>query len=290
MRIHRAVFCLFLVAASGVTTVFGGDWAEMRFIGFSENGEYMAFEEYGEWDVHSGGTYATTYFIDVADNAYAIAPVAFDYSDNDDQKAGENSESARSARYREGVEAGIKRFGIVRGNTGKLVAAHMTSDHSFERAESKMGRFMLKGGKWIDGTVPAYDGKPLVPGYDRNRIIFRPFYYSVNPNPEDYFELKLRQYSSKKTCEARGVTFKDPAIFEMTLKDHTHHTNLPVQVLSRDRELPSSRGCATGYEMEQVYFYKDRLAVFVVIYTPGFPGSSLRYMAVTGQLDYETAK
>src|SRR5215203_28787 len=109
MRIYGSIFCLFLVTALSVSTVFAGDWAEMRFIGFSEDGEYMAFEEYGEWDVHIGGTYATTYFIDVAENVYAIEPVAFGYSDNDDQTTGENSESARSARYREGVQAGIKK-------------------------------------------------------------------------------------------------------------------------------------------------------------------------------------
>jgi len=190
-----------------VSSAFAGDWAEMRFFGFSDDGAYMAFEEYGEYDDHISGDYATTYFIDVDKNIYATPPIVYEYSDNDEKTTGEFSQAAREKKYKSSVEAALKRFKIERGNTGKLVAAHMLSDHSFERPTRKMGQFMNNDGQWIEKMVPAYEGVPLVKSYNRNKIIFSPRYFPVNPNPEDFFELELKEFSSKQPCEARGVKF-----------------------------------------------------------------------------------
>ncbi|HEX3102723.1 MAG TPA: hypothetical protein VHQ01_13055, partial [Pyrinomonadaceae bacterium] len=142
----KKILGLFFVIVVTASAAFAGDWAEMRFFGFSEDGKYLAFEEYGEWDVHGGGDYANTYFIDVDKNVYAIAPVAYSYSDNDEKTTGEYSQEAQKARYKAAVAAGMKRFHIVAGNTGKLVAAHMTSDHSFDKPQTKIGEYYTKDG------------------------------------------------------------------------------------------------------------------------------------------------
>jgi predicted secreted protein len=74
----------------------------------------------------------------------------------------------------------------------------------------------------------------------------------------------------------------------MTIKDNTHHRDLPVQVLQRDGDtVPGSRQCPYGYRIEQVYYYKNRLAVFLNVFGQGFEGPDMRYMAVTGLLEYE---
>ena len=41
----RLLFCAFLLAAAGNS--FAGDYAHFHFIGFSADGEYLVFEEYG---------------------------------------------------------------------------------------------------------------------------------------------------------------------------------------------------------------------------------------------------
>jgi len=52
--------------------------------------------------------------------------------------------------------------------------------------------------------------------------------------------------------------------------------------------LPKVRSCPYGYCIEQVYFYKDKLAVFLNMFSQGFEGPDMRYIAVTGEREYES--
>jgi predicted secreted protein len=54
-----------------------GDAAELELLGFSADGRYLAFEQYGILD-GSGTPYAEIFFIDVPANAYAAKPVKSD--------------------------------------------------------------------------------------------------------------------------------------------------------------------------------------------------------------------
>ena len=96
MKMKYLGFLLIFLSSS---VVFAGDYASLRFVGFSKDGQYMAFEESGEWDVHSGGDYANTYFIDVEKNAYAIPPITYDWSENMDRHTGRYSQNATLVRY-----------------------------------------------------------------------------------------------------------------------------------------------------------------------------------------------
>lgn len=49
MKIYTILFALFLFILIPVNA-FVGDYAEMNFIGVSQDGKYMAFEEYGTQD------------------------------------------------------------------------------------------------------------------------------------------------------------------------------------------------------------------------------------------------
>jgi len=40
-----------------------------------------------------------------------------------------------------------------------------------------------------------------------------------------------------------------------------------------------------GYRIEQIYFYKDNVAVLLNMFSQGFEGPDMRYMAVTGRLE-----
>ena len=78
---------------------FAGDYAELKFVGFSLDGKYLAFEEAGERDVHLGGDYATTYFVNVAKNVYSVAPSVYSFSENDERHTGQFSQAAQMKRF-----------------------------------------------------------------------------------------------------------------------------------------------------------------------------------------------
>src|SRR5215470_8059679 len=102
MKRIRFLVCILSVMFAG-SSAFAGDYADLTFIGFSADGRYLAFEESGTWD-GAGGDYATTYFINVAKNTYALPSAVFEW-EMDSMK-----ESARGpllARYNRNVAAGL---------------------------------------------------------------------------------------------------------------------------------------------------------------------------------------
>jgi predicted secreted protein len=69
---------LFVLAALAVlmfgSIVRAGDYANLNFVGFSKDGRYLAFEEYGVQD-GSGFPYSSYYFVDVAKNSFAAPSI-----------------------------------------------------------------------------------------------------------------------------------------------------------------------------------------------------------------------
>lgn len=148
-QLKLSVWAILILAAFSSITFASMVYPELKFIGFSEDGKYLAFEEAGEWDVHSGDDYATTYFVDVAKNVYAASPSVYSFSENDERHTGRFSQAAKMRRYRRSVAAGMKRFRIIRGNTGRLVVAHLETDRSFEKPVMKETEFFDSDGKMV---------------------------------------------------------------------------------------------------------------------------------------------
>lgn len=275
-----ALTILVLTAISSVT--FAGDNANFKFIGFSEDGKYLAFEESGEWD-GSGGEYATTYFINVAKNSYSAAPAVYAWG-SDGEK--ESFRLPRLARYKRTVAANLKKFKIERGNLGKLVAAHLLGDHSFDKPVLRETLYYEKNSPPKDKMVPFYEGEFLSPDYDPSRIVFTIEEYPVNPPNEQYYELILKDTPSKVRCRNESATeFSEAFGIELTIKPNINHGDLPIQILQKDTIIPDSRTCPTSYSIEQVWYYEGKIVVFLNYYRQGFEGSDMRYMAVTGELD-----
>ena len=111
------VLILFLLAS----TAYAGDYATLNFIGFSNDGKYFAFEEFGTQD-GSGFPYSTIYFVETAKNKFAVPPVKVRL---DTEKASE-----AAARNRAALQAAplIKKFAIVKGHRGQLVLSHLITD------------------------------------------------------------------------------------------------------------------------------------------------------------------
>jgi hypothetical protein len=194
-KIYRLIFAsLFLAAAAA--NLFAGDNANFKFIGFSVDGKFLAFEESGEWD-GAGGEYATTYFVNVEKNAFAAAPSVYEWG-SDGEKA--TLRLPRLTRYRRSVAANLKKFGIERGNLGKLVAAHPLGDHSFGKSVLRESYYYEKDGTAKNKMIPFYEGDFLSPDYNPSRIVFTTIQYPVNPADEAYYELRLNNSPTKLKC------------------------------------------------------------------------------------------
>lgn len=271
-----ALALLILTAFSSI--VLAGDYASFKFIGFSKNGKYLAFEEFGAWD-GSGGDYATTYYIDTTKNSFAIAPTIFERTDDPlDKLKGFRVESL----YKKDVALKLKRFGIERGNFGQQVVAHFLNDLSFVKPVQREHYFYEDGkNEPIEKLVTDYEGGFIKRETSEiEKVIFNPNLDPYNQNTEEFYELTLIPTLAKPT-EGCSEAYK----FELALKDNTGHRNHELKILQKGSDaLPKARNCPFGYKIEQVYIYEGKIAVFLNVFSQGFEGPDMRYMVVTGEI------
>jgi predicted secreted protein len=237
----------FLLLCALSATALAGDYANLNFIGFSESGEYLAFEEWGEGD--PGGWYSNIYYVNVVKNSYAIAPTKI--------LDEEGNTSLNAVRKRAALIAAknLRKLKIVRGNNGQMVLAHLLTDRSYDNGGAEVIRFN---------------------GY------FNP----NSPNYDEYYELSINHIlTNDPKCRETGF---ETNRLELILKDNTSHGGpRPPQILQKDKTLPESRNCPNAYAVELVYMYGAKIAVFLNVFSRGFEGPNMRYMVVTGELEYE---
>jgi len=231
-----------------------GDYANLRFIGFSDDGKYLAFEEWGEGD--PGGWYSNTYFVDVDKNAFAGAPVRLFDED------GKNTLNALRRKGGNLAAKSLRKLKIVQGNTGRLLVSHLLTDWTYDDSFIKRG--------------------------EGDKVRFNGYLNPNSPNQYEFFELILKTVADEK-AECSNRTDRGVFKFDLTL-NYTASTpsNNYSQLLQTDTILPARRNCPYGYRIESVYFYnEDKIAVFLNVFSHGFEGPDMRYMVVTAELDNE---
>ena len=252
----KSKICLLLmvlcILVATPANLWAGDFSTLNFIGFSKDGKYLAFEEYGTGDA-SGFPYANVYFVDVEKNTFVGKPfeVMFENEKATEAAAIRNVEAQAARRMRT--------LKIVRGNTGKLLLAHFLTDVTYDALtdnsdDSAPQKVRFEIDAYPDGQDKFYELSlnhiPVKPqGCDDDSGV-----YSFN-----LLDLKLDYYYAKEKAE-------------------------PSRILQKDDALPMRRGCALNYRIERVYYYKDKIAVFLNVYYRGFEGPDMRYMVVTGNL------
>lgn len=267
-----------MIGALAAST-FAGDFADLRFIGFSQDGKYMAFEQVGEFDVSDGegGDYAKTIYLDVEKDTYALAPSAFEWLPG---RMNRNLRRANLDRYNAKVAVSLKKLRIIRGNTGRQVVAHLLYDWSFIDPIQSPDYVEDANSVSTDRTMPDYKAGIIRRGAASETVTFNPDFFVPRYTASMFYVMTLTS-----TELPRGKPCFEGLGFELTLMDQSHHKDMPIQTLHKDGErVPESRSCPYGYHIEQVYFYKNRLAVFINTFTQGFGGTDMRYIAVTGKL------
>ena len=233
----------FLLTVSSAS-VFAGDFARLNVIGFSQDGKYLAFEEYGTQD-GSGFPYANIYFIETAKNSFAASTV----------KVLLESETASEATARlkakTSAAANLKKFKIVSGNVGDLLVSRLITDLS----------------------ANGFDDD------DKNQTIKFTDERTSHYFPTEY-ELALKT-SEVKTKPCADYLDQPGLKIDLTLKNMRDEKAAP-KILQSDKTLPESRNCPYNYSIQNVYTFKNTIAVFMNVFTAGFEGPDMRFMVVTG--------
>lgn len=247
MKILRTFAFVMAGVCALSAVVRAGDYATLNFIGFSKDGKYLAFEEYGTQD-GSGFPYSNFYFVDVAKNAFAAKSITIRL---DNEAA---TERQARTRARMNANALLRRLRIIEMNTGTLVVSRMLTDVSVNHF---------------------YSEKPD----DEQKINFAAVIGSMYRSGD--YDLTLKSVATKsKDC---AYAQDDHKVFMLDLSLYDREKNQKI-VLQKDSTLPASRGCPINYAIQHVYLYEDYVAVFLNTYHMGFEGPDMRYMAVTGKI------
>src|SRR5205085_12218476 len=130
-KIQQSALSLLLLAIFSSHTFAAIIYPELKFIGFSADGKYLAFEESGEARgayKDSYYDYATTYYVEVAKNSFALAPTLLEMPEGVMEKP---YLVRRESYYKKQVSLKLRKLGIKSGNIGQLVVAHFLNDWSF---------------------------------------------------------------------------------------------------------------------------------------------------------------
>lgn len=276
---------LFLVIAAFPSVLIAGDYAQLRFIGFSKNAKYLAFEEFGV-QLPSMKGYSTIFFVDTAKNDFAAPAVTSviedPESDSDVQSSDYSADS--TARRSTLIKAApvLRRLGIITGNTGRQVISRLLTDVTDENA-------------------PPYEPKSVAFAPDRRQSMLNGrFYLALKTVSQNQFCKAADDPELVEYVGAAGLPFPEIAenpnrktsdkekqklySFELSLKSSDGDE---TRLLQKAFATPANHGCTIDYRIQSVHLYKNQIAVFVGVFTPAFLGDDIRLMVVTGKIGDE---
>ena len=239
----KLIFSLVVLSFNAVS--YAGDASTAAQIGFSKDGKFFSYFEYGVSD-GSGFPYAMVKFINLQKNTYASPQITA--MDENDQVGG--IESLRAIRMKALMKARhtLAKLGISKSYFGEILASRKLTDlSSASVSKIPFARF------------------PVIRGLS-------------SPSYEVNLTTKPSAHSAKCYFD------ENPMMLNLTVKNLTTGKMMTLQ---NDVTLPESRGCVTGYRIQDVIAQENedhRVVVLLNVLTTGFEGDDSRTMAVTGLL------
>ncbi|MBG1233036.1 DUF2259 domain-containing protein [Aestuariivirga litoralis] len=251
MMLKSAGLALALCLASA-TPSFAGDGAELNILGFSADSRYFAFEQFGEQD-GSGYAFDEIFVVDLTKDAW-VKDSPIRVLGKDDEKLGVVMQQARA----------------------KYAALEKT--------------YAITSPVRVLARSPVYEVIE-----DRKTITFDTWYMSseFGSTPDVPDTLKEVRYvlsvaekplPRPSTCpEDMGDDYKGFTLKLKSIKDGSERE------LVSDAAIPNSRGCPFGYDVQAVVdgfsdTQTDQVVAILGVYSLGFEGKDLRYMAVPFKL------
>lgn len=229
------------------SAAYASDAAELNVLGFSADQKYFAFEQFGIQD-GSGFAYSDIFVIDLrADKWVSGTPIHEQATDENDALS--NIRNAAFKKY----DALNKTYAI--SQPSQLLARNAVTEVIADRKSTSFDRWHLSS---EFGSTPAV--------FDSQK--------------ETRFDLKLVEKSlpPPSNCPADMGDLKG---FDLHLSGH----DVADHVVFSDDKIAASRGCPLGYDIQAVLAsygndQSNRLVAIIGVYSIGFEGKDLRYVAV----------
>lgn len=225
------------------TAAHAGDASRIAPVGFSANGSYYAFVEYGTGD-GSGLPYAKGFVVDVKKNAFvktAVVPL-------------ESVPTEAGAIKKAIAGLNLKTYGITAGAIlGETLLSRPLTDKSQYTSTT-----------FINGPFPEGGAGPTYRRYD--------ILVAETPTPaaaDAFCDAFGGQGNNLVKVTLKGEDFQGSGVLEAVLQD--------------DKTLPKSRECASEYKVSQVILNGESLVVFLRYSRPGFEGPDHRHLVVTAK-------
>lgn len=258
-RFHAAILLALALALPLATAAGAGGGAAVNVLGFSADGRFFAFEQYGE-QVGSGALYSTVAAIEIAGDRPVKGMPVTAIMDRDDPRFGKEPREKQLADIRANAvsdaAALLKQLGI--SPAGQMVASVRDS-----RARSMLTPEQVKTAmKAAVGTV-ALPADRFGPD---TRLVLREF------------DIALPR------CKDR-VSGEHPNGFGLTLE----RKGRPTIHLRRDQTIPVARGCPETHGIAEVHAHalpdgSTALAVVIQYFYLVSHGPERRFLAVTGRV------
>lgn len=224
-------------------------------VGFSADGRYFAFEEFGIAD-GIGVAYGTLFIVDVDNNSWVKgSPITIPARDGKEFEMRDGESYEQTAR---------------RETDALRKVLHMQGQSLLDRL-----------GPWEPGTQRA-SNLPWELSAPAQTVRFAHQSYVPHDRKVMRLEVSTTTFPAGKNCydlypDKKGLT--------LTLTDEKSGK---IRTLQADKRVPNSRGCVQNYRVEDVINYQPAdgetaLAVLIRYEIPGFEGADGRLMAVTAR-------
>jgi predicted secreted protein len=240
----RIIALLLLLVLGGERAQAAGT-AALGVIGFSPDGRYFAFEQYGHDDA-SGFPYWDIFVIDLARNEWVAGSPVELWLEEDGATLAQAREKARSR-----AAPALEQANVIA--PAQVLAANPATEVAAERERLTFDRWYKSWGARADDK-----GTEL----QRHELLIEPI---VLPRPSACHE-------------------EDGETYGFTLT-HRRIDDGATRVIHKDARIPASRGCPVTYDIAAVvaqtgFPQDDRLVAIIGVYAKGFEGLDHRFIAV----------
>lgn len=253
-----------MLAALSLTVAsaaWAGDAAARRIIGFSPDGNYFAFEQYGTLDAGASNSgYSQVDIIDTRTDAFVGGKPILVVDESE-----EATLTLEQARAQAAAKAApiLAKYAVA--SRGEQTASDKFTFPDEMVAYNDISRLEQVSQKWLS---------PLYDQLDISTIQLDQILASSTTDCSANFDATQQGDISGK---ALG--------FRLTLQGQD---GKPFKVLHEDKTVPGSRNCPTSYSLSESYEFTPagKPAVIVVLvqrFSQGFEGRDRRFIAVTGQ-------
>ncbi|WP_181179690.1 DUF2259 domain-containing protein [Mesorhizobium sp. B2-1-3A] len=271
----KPAFALTIGALLAISTAsaLAGDAAARRIIGFSPDGSYFAFEQYGELDAGASASgYSQIDIIDTRTDEFVGGKPILVVDESE-----ESTLSLEQARAQAAARANpiLARYAIA--SRGKQTASDKFTFPGEMVAYADISRLEQVSQKWLS---PLY-GETGISTIQLDQILAT----STADCSASFDEAQSGDQALQGDEAPQGDKTGKALGFRLSLQGQD---GKPFKTLHEDKAVPGSRNCPTSYSLSESYEYtpSGKPAVIVVLvqrFSQGFEGRDRRFIAVTGQ-------